>query len=362
MNLSETAFLRAVRRGRFDLRWFTPDRRGRAVRPRDARVARTRSGRPVGFAAESDRSVRDAQRRALGRPAGADRIELDFPAPSRCRRRPTDLLDALGLRADEIVAHRHRVTSSSSSTTHAVRDLAPDFAALGRSPTARGLRHRAGRRAATTSSRGSSRPRIGIDEDPVTGSAHCALGPVLGHAPRPDELGATRRRNAGGEVEVVRKGDRVLLTGRASTVSPGSYALCDRCQASWRSMPSRSDTSGSQPSSSRARSIAPPLRNASPGWRGCVVDRHRRARELADERDQFVERDLARRRRDCSTCRARRRGRRPARFAAHDVGDVGELADLRAVAEARERAPSSAASHSRWIDMSGRWRGPNTVK
>ena len=58
-------------------------------------------------------------------------------------------------------------------------------------------------------------PRVGIDEDPVTGSMHCVLvaywGPRLGK----DELHAYQASARGGELTVVRAGDRALLTGRA---------------------------------------------------------------------------------------------------------------------------------------------------
>ena len=68
-------------------------------------------------------------------------------------------------------------------------------------------------------------------------------------------------------------GDRTLLIGHAVTVlrgelarlgTPALHATRARCQAICAARPSRSDTCGSQPSSSRARSIAPPLRNESP--------------------------------------------------------------------------------------------------
>ncbi len=64
-------------------------------------------------------------------------------------------------------------------------------------------------------------PRIGIDEDPVTGSMHCVLvaywSPRLGR----DELRAFQASARGGELTVVKKGDRAFLTGQAATVLTG---------------------------------------------------------------------------------------------------------------------------------------------
>jgi predicted PhzF superfamily epimerase YddE/YHI9 len=64
-------------------------------------------------------------------------------------------------------------------------------------------------------------PRVGIDEDPVTGSMHCVL--VAYWAPRlgRDELRAFQASGRGGEITVVRKGDRALFTGQATTVLAG---------------------------------------------------------------------------------------------------------------------------------------------
>ena len=98
-------------------------------------------------------------------------------------------------------------------------------------------------------------------------------------------------------------GDRTLLIGRAVTVLRGELLIWPsrqprwrldrcRCQASCAASPSRSETCGAQPSSSRARSIDAAVAERVAGLARLGLDRHRRARELADERDQLVERDL----------------------------------------------------------------------
>jgi predicted PhzF superfamily epimerase YddE/YHI9 len=102
-----------------------------------------------------------------------------------------------------------------------VRTLAPDFAKLAAVPGVRGVYVTGpGDEGYDIVSRCFA-PRVGIDEDPVTGSMHCVLvaywTPRLGH----DELRAFQASERGGEMTVVQKGDRVLFTGRSTTVLAG---------------------------------------------------------------------------------------------------------------------------------------------
>lgn len=62
-------------------------------------------------------------------------------------------------------------------------------------------------------------PGAGVDEDPVTGSAHCALGPYWGEKLGKTELRAHQASRRGGELWVVLAGERVLLRGRAVLIS-----------------------------------------------------------------------------------------------------------------------------------------------
>jgi len=64
-------------------------------------------------------------------------------------------------------------------------------------------------------------PGSGIDEDPVTGSAHTALGPYWGERLGKREFTAFQASARGGVVRVTLKGDRVLLGGQAVTVMTG---------------------------------------------------------------------------------------------------------------------------------------------
>jgi predicted PhzF superfamily epimerase YddE/YHI9 len=66
-------------------------------------------------------------------------------------------------------------------------------------------------------------PGVGIDEDPVTGSAHCCLGPYWGEKLGKREMVALQMSQRGGVVRVELRGDRVVLGGQAVTVVAGEW-------------------------------------------------------------------------------------------------------------------------------------------
>ena len=67
------------------------------------------------------------------------------------------------------------------------------------------------------------RPAVGVDEDPVTGSAHCALAPYWSSILNKKELTGFQASERGGIVKVKLEGDRALLRGKAVTVMQGVY-------------------------------------------------------------------------------------------------------------------------------------------
>jgi predicted PhzF superfamily epimerase YddE/YHI9 len=215
MNLSETAFLQKRGDG-FSLRWFTPtvevDLCGHAtlasahtlweqgiISPQDTAKFHTRSG------------LLTAQKRE-------DWIELDFPSlPDRRIKLPPGLTKALGTKPMYVGRSRfdYIVEVGSEKT---VRTLKPDFARLSALPI-RGLIVTA--RATTEPYDFVSRffaPRAGVNEDPVTGSAHCVLGPFWRERLNKKELLAYQASPRGGVIRV-RVGDkRVYIGGKAITV------------------------------------------------------------------------------------------------------------------------------------------------
>ena len=150
-----------------------------------------------------------------------DWIELDFPAtPAAPAPPPTGLAKALGVTARWCGRSKfdYLVELDSEAT---VRSLEPDFSAL-RRVEARGVIVTS--RAETPGYDFVSRffaPRVGIDEDPVTGSAHCALTPFWSERLRRSEMTAFQASPRGGVLRVRVAGDRVGLGGQAVTVLRG---------------------------------------------------------------------------------------------------------------------------------------------
>jgi PhzF family phenazine biosynthesis protein len=218
MKHSETAFLRERSDGSFDLRWFTPevevDLCGHATLA-SAHVLWEHGQRAnVTFHTRSGA--------LLASHNGDGTITLDFPL-SEPRPEPSDpaLFDALGIEPIEFLKSDPAWFLCVVADASVVRNLQPDFDKLRALPDVKGV---------YVSARGDDAydivsrcfgPGVGIDEDPVTGSMHCVLVAYWADRLGKDELHAYQASPRGGEVTVVRKGDRALLSGRATTVLRG---------------------------------------------------------------------------------------------------------------------------------------------
>ncbi len=149
---------------------------------------------------------------------------MDFPATSpEPAEAPPGLGEALGLAPRWTGRSRFDWLVEAASPAE-VAGARPDMDAPGGDRGARRDRHR--RRAATapTSPRATSRRRTGIPEDPVTGSAHCALGPFWAARLGRDRLVCHQASARGGILRVEVRGDRVILGGQAVTVLEGRLA------------------------------------------------------------------------------------------------------------------------------------------
>ncbi|MHC4914768.1 MAG: PhzF family phenazine biosynthesis protein [Planctomycetota bacterium] len=221
MNLSETAFL--LERGDgFSLRWFTPETEV------DLCGHATLAGAHVLFEEGLADAAAGARFQTASGPLAAARageeIELDFPAlPAEACELPADLLGALGARGEAAVwSGRSRFDYLVElESAEAVRALRPDFPRL-READVRGtiVTARSDRPDVDFISRFFA-PHEGVDEDPVTGSAHCVLGPYWGERLGKTELVGFQASKRGGTVRVGLRGERVTLAGRAVTVSRG---------------------------------------------------------------------------------------------------------------------------------------------
>lgn len=218
MNLSETAFLLRGDDG-FDLRWFTPEVEvelcGHATLASAHFLWSEHHLKPRATARFHTRSGLLTARQRDGW------IELDFPAtPASAVTPPAGLAAALGGSPVAVASSRfdHLVELA---TEEEVRALEPDFRAL-RVVNTRGVIVTAA--CANGGYDFVSRffgPAVGIDEDPVTGSAHCVLGPYWAAKTGKTAFHAFQASARGGEVRVEVKGDRVVLGGKAVTVARG---------------------------------------------------------------------------------------------------------------------------------------------
>jgi PhzF family phenazine biosynthesis protein len=222
MNLSETAFLRRGDDG-WSLRWFTPA----------AEVDLCGHATLASAHALWDEGADDAETLRFHTRSGlltatrsGDWIELDFPAKrEEAVGAPPELLAALGARDVVYVGRNQFDYLVELRSEDAVRALQPDHAAL-RKLTVRGVIVTS--KAANGEYDFVSRffaPGVGIDEDPVTGSAHTCLAPYWSPRLGKTEFVAYQASARGGVLRVRLDGERVKLGGRAVTVLRGELAV-----------------------------------------------------------------------------------------------------------------------------------------
>ena len=229
MNLSETAFL--VRRGanHFGLRWFTPAVEvtlcGHATLASAHALwstGRAEAGAPIVFDTLSGPLT---ARPSTARPGHDGTITIDLPLrPVAEATLPADVLAALGVSPVAVYAAR-----KGPGDTDFIVEVADEAAVVAAQPDMGPLKRIDGgviltARASTPGLDFVSRyfvPAFGIDEDPVTGSAHCALAPYWAERLGRTSLTARQVSKRGGSLQVTIDGDRVHLTGHAVTVLSG---------------------------------------------------------------------------------------------------------------------------------------------
>jgi PhzF family phenazine biosynthesis protein len=221
MNLSETAYL-VKQPNHFDLRWFTPsvevDLCGHATLA-SAHILWQQgqtASEEIRFSTKS--GILKATRHG-------DDIELDLPLkPEEPAQAPPGLLEALGASAKYVGKNQFDYLVEVESESH-LRQLAPDFKRL-TTLSVRGI--------IVTSRSADPRfdfmsrffaPGSGIDEDPVTGSAHCCLGDFWRKRLNKSEFTAFQASPRGGIVKVRVVKDRAFLGGKAVTVAKGELLV-----------------------------------------------------------------------------------------------------------------------------------------
>jgi PhzF family phenazine biosynthesis protein len=218
-NLSETAFL-VKQPGFYDLRWMTPttevDLCGHATlasayvlffeqKLPDASVAfQTQSGRLYAFKRQDEI------------------LELDFPSrpPERCSA-PEKLVEALGRKPVEVLKARDLIAVFESAGE--VAELKPNFDLLAQQDCLGTIVTAPGEDADFVSR--FFAPKVGVPEDPVTGSAHSSLIPYWSARLNKTELFARQISRRGGELFCRFLGQRVGIGGRAVVYSRGELVL-----------------------------------------------------------------------------------------------------------------------------------------
>ena len=218
MNLSETAFLDKQEDG-FNLRWFTPavevDLCGHAT------LASAHILWEKGILGLQEQARFHTRSGLLTAERREGQIELNFPAnPDEPAAVPPGLMEALGIIPKYVGRSRFDYLVEVDSED-SIRKILPDFNLLKALPV-QGIM--------VTSPATSpgydfvSRffaPRAGINEDPVTGSAHCTLGPFWSKRLGKKEMIAYQASERGGVLRIRVAGDRIYLGGRAVTILRG---------------------------------------------------------------------------------------------------------------------------------------------
>jgi PhzF family phenazine biosynthesis protein len=207
----------------YNLRWFTPavevDLCGHAT------LASAHTLYELEILKEKEKAHFHTKSGLLTAKKKDDEIELNFPAtpPDPVKNDP-GLADALGVQPEDLGQSKYDYLVRVGSEAE-VREAQPDIGEL----------NKLGVRGVMLTSRGESEefdfisrffaPGAGIDEDPVTGSAHCCLGPYWGKILDKDEMLAYQASARGGIVRVRVEGERVYLSGKAVTVMVGKLQV-----------------------------------------------------------------------------------------------------------------------------------------
>jgi len=218
-NLSETAFFVQTGENEFDIKWFTPkveiDLCGHATIASSFVIFNYLNfkGASITFNSNSGK---------LFITRAGDRIVMDFPRyyPDRVET-PDELTKGLNASIIEVRKSTKYLVLLENET--AVKNVAPDFNLLAKIKSV-GI---------IVTARGSDSdfvsrffaPAVGINEDPVTGSAHSVLTPYWSEKLGKTKMFARQLSERGGEIFVEDTGDRVLIGGSAVLFSSGEIVI-----------------------------------------------------------------------------------------------------------------------------------------
>ncbi|MCD2323264.1 PhzF family phenazine biosynthesis protein [Sphingomonas sp. IC-56] len=220
-NLSETAFFVADASGEadFELRWFTP-----AVEVALCGHATLASGHYLLADGARERvTFRTRQSGVLEVARDGDGYAMALPAYAPEPAEVPGLLAALRVQG-ETFHHPRGYDLTVVESADIVRGLTPDFAALAALGNTLNIVTAPGDGGVDVVSRVFA-PAVGLDEDPVTGSAHAVLAPYWAKRLGRDRFSAFQASARGGHLECAVEGARVVLKGRCVTVIEGKFLL-----------------------------------------------------------------------------------------------------------------------------------------
>jgi len=221
-NLAETAFIVKDNNGEYHIRWFTPTVEVKLCGHATLASAHVLFNR---MNHKSDTITFHSKSGPLSVSRSGENITLDFPAdmPTAVKNAPAGIFDALGIAPVPVFksSFDYMVVLPSQKM---IEGLTPDFKTLVQVDDCRGV---------ITTAKGDEAdfvsrcffPQSGIDEDPVTGSAHTAMTPYWSAQLGKTRLSAIQLSKRRGMLDCELSGDRVLMTGKGVEYLKGEISI-----------------------------------------------------------------------------------------------------------------------------------------
>lgn len=225
-NLSETAYVVVRGQGNFDIRWFTPTAEVRLCGHATLAAAHIMYKSSNGGLKKMSFKTKEAGILTVSA-LGEDNYQIDFPSdPPRKIRAPKNLARILGVKRFSGVYKGRDDLLVILRSQKQVEKLQINFQELAKLRKYRGVVVSAPGKNHDFVSRGFF-PQTGINEDPVTGSAHTLLTPYWSSRLGSNKLVARQISERGGDLLCQLRGKKVRLTGKAVTYLSGQLHLAD---------------------------------------------------------------------------------------------------------------------------------------
>lgn len=219
-NLSETAFLVPASPGNYELKWFTP-----TIEVDLCGHATLASAFILFEYYDQDKTVLQFKTASGGLSVekSAKLLSLNFPARLPVKAKPPEILaEALGVKPSHVLASRDLLAVFEDENT--IQDMTPDFDKLKKIQSHFAVIVSAPGEHSDFVSRFFA-PNAGINEDPVTGSAHCTLIPYWAERLNKNKLHAYQLSSRKGELFCEYSGDRVKISGHSTLFAKGNIYI-----------------------------------------------------------------------------------------------------------------------------------------